>query len=177
MIPPEMELQKDILKIEDLIACCYDEEERKKLKEELTAKTLRFQQVMEKERLKIVQHFVCIKIKYFINYVKRDKMKNFETIEELVTYIEEQQLVLLFIKTENCGVCDVMLRKVNYVLENYDYVEKIEILLQDMQEVAGRYAVFTGPTILLFHNGKEILRESRFISLENLERTIQLFEE
>ena len=38
-----------------------------------------------------------------------------------------------------------------------------------MQEVAGRYAVFTGPTILLFHNGKEILRESRFISLENLE--------
>ena len=27
-------------------------------------------------------------------------MKNFETIEELVTYIEEQQVVLLFIKTE-----------------------------------------------------------------------------
>lgn len=52
-------------------------------------------------------------------------MNTFETIEELATYIEEQQLVLLFIKTENCGVCDVMLRKVNYVLENYDYVEKI----------------------------------------------------
>ena len=29
MIPPEMELQKDILKIEDLIACCYDEAEKK----------------------------------------------------------------------------------------------------------------------------------------------------
>ena len=64
-------------------------------------------------------------------------MNTFETIEELATYIEEQQLVLLFIKTENCGVCDVMLRKVNYVLENYNYVEKIEILLQDMQEIAG----------------------------------------
>ncbi|EJV75039.1 J-domain-containing protein [Bacillus cereus] len=35
MIPPEMELQKDILKIE-----------------ELTAKTLRFQQVMEKRKIK-----------------------------------------------------------------------------------------------------------------------------
>ncbi|MDD1370391.1 thioredoxin, partial [Bacillus sp. MHSD17] len=34
-----------------------------------------------------------------------------------------------------------------------------------------------GPTVLLFYNGKEILRESRFISLENLERTIQLFED
>ena len=29
MIPLEMELQKDILKIEDLIACCYDEAEKK----------------------------------------------------------------------------------------------------------------------------------------------------
>ena len=51
-------------------------------------------------------------------------MNTFETIEELATYIEGQQLVLLFIKTENCSVCDVMLRKVNCVLENYDYVRK-----------------------------------------------------
>ncbi|MED1568345.1 thioredoxin family protein [Bacillus paramycoides] len=103
-------------------------------------------------------------------------MKHFQTVEELATYIEEQQLVLLFIKTENCGVCDVMLRKVNYVLEGYDYVEKVEVLLQDMQEIAGRYLVFTGPTVLLFHEGKEILRESRFISLENIERVLQLLE-
>ncbi|PGU09552.1 DUF1992 domain-containing protein [Bacillus cereus] len=52
MIPLEMELQKDILKIEDLIACCYDGEERKKLQEELTTKTLRFQQLMEKRKMK-----------------------------------------------------------------------------------------------------------------------------
>ncbi|ABS20732.1 DUF1992 domain-containing protein [Bacillus cytotoxicus] len=52
MIPPEMELQKEILKIEDLIACCYDESETKKLKAELTEKTLRFQQLMEKRKIK-----------------------------------------------------------------------------------------------------------------------------
>lgn len=50
MIPPEMELQKDILKIEDLIACCYDEEEKKKLREELTAKTLLFSAGNGKEK-------------------------------------------------------------------------------------------------------------------------------
>ena len=74
MIPPEMELQKDILKIEDLIACCYDEEERK-IKRRVNGKNATFSASNGKERLKIVQHFVCIKIKYFINYVKRDKMK------------------------------------------------------------------------------------------------------
>ena len=45
MIPPEMELQKDILKIEDLIACCYDEE----ITRRVNSKTLRFQQVMERK--------------------------------------------------------------------------------------------------------------------------------
>lgn len=51
MIPVEMELQKDMLKIEDLIACCYDETERATLKEELTVKTLRFQQLMERRKI------------------------------------------------------------------------------------------------------------------------------
>ncbi len=35
-----------------MVMSCYDEEERKKLREELTAKTLRFQQVMEKRKIK-----------------------------------------------------------------------------------------------------------------------------
>ena len=58
MVPPELRMSykilkcgndstrngttKDILKIEDLIACCYDEEERKKLREELTVKRFVF---------------------------------------------------------------------------------------------------------------------------------------
>nr|WP_154982499.1 DUF1992 domain-containing protein [Bacillus paranthracis] len=65
MIPPEMELQKDILKIEDLIACCYDEAERKKLQEELTTKTLRFQQVMEKRKMKDSSAFRMYQDKVF----------------------------------------------------------------------------------------------------------------
>ena len=76
-------------------------------------------------------------------------MTIFKTIEELATYIEEQQLVLLFIKTENCGVCDIMLRKVNCVLENYDYVEKIEILLQDMQEIGAIWSIYRANNFII----------------------------
>ncbi|PEB50927.1 thiol reductase thioredoxin [Bacillus pseudomycoides] len=103
-------------------------------------------------------------------------MRDFQTIEELVAYIEEKDLALLFIKTENCGVCDVMLEKVSRLLEHYQGVENIVISLQDMREISGKYLVFTGPTVLLFHEGKEILRESRFISLEKIERVLQLVE-
>jgi len=103
-------------------------------------------------------------------------MKRFQSIEKLVTCIEEKDTALLFIKTEDCGVCDVMLEKVNHLVEQYQSVENIVISLQDMKEISAKYLVFTAPTVLLFNDGKEILRESRFISIEKIERALQLVE-
>ncbi|PEA84399.1 thioredoxin family protein [Bacillus pseudomycoides] len=96
-------------------------------------------------------------------------------MEELIAYIEEQGRLLLFIKTENCGVCDVMLEKVNRLLKQYKNVGNIVVSFEDMKEISAKYLVFTAPTVLLFHQGKEILRESRFISLDNIERTLKMF--
>ncbi|PDY48640.1 thiol reductase thioredoxin [Bacillus pseudomycoides] len=96
-------------------------------------------------------------------------------MEELIAYIEEQGRLLLFIKIENCGVCDVMLEKVNRLLKQYKNVGNIVVSLEDMKEISAKYLVFTAPTVLLFHQGKEILRESRFISLDNIERTLKMF--
>ncbi|MCP1122173.1 thiol reductase thioredoxin [Bacillus sp. AFS018417] len=103
-------------------------------------------------------------------------MKQFSNIEELTAYIEQQPLLLLFIKTEDCGVCDVMLEKITQLLEHHSNVERIVVSLEDMREISGQYLVFTAPTVLLFHGGKEIVRESRFISLENINRILQMIE-
>ncbi|PGZ94730.1 thiol reductase thioredoxin [Bacillus pseudomycoides] len=103
-------------------------------------------------------------------------MKQFSNIEELVAYIEQQPICLLFIKTEDCGVCDVMLEKITRLLELYPNVEKIVVSLEDMREIAAAYLVLTAPTVLLFYGGKEIVRESRFISLENINRILQMVE-
>ncbi|MEI4831757.1 thioredoxin family protein [Bacillus sp. FJAT-53711] len=103
-------------------------------------------------------------------------MKQFSNVEELAAYIEQQPLCLLFIKTEDCGVCDVMLEKIMQLLETYPNVEKIVVSLEDMREISAQYLVFTAPTVLLFYDGKEIVRESRFISLENINRILQMIE-
>ena len=76
-------------------------------------------------------------------------MNTFETIEELATYIEEQQLVLLFIKTENCGVCDVMLRKVNYVLENYNYVENRDIATRHARDCGAICCIYRSNSFII----------------------------
>lgn len=46
MIPEEMQLRKEMLTLEDLLACCRDEEERRRLQGEWSAKKLRYQELM-----------------------------------------------------------------------------------------------------------------------------------
>ncbi|WP_123042600.1 DnaJ family domain-containing protein [Cohnella candidum] len=46
MIPEEMQLRKDMVTLEDLLAACRDETERAKLRGELSAKKLRYQSLM-----------------------------------------------------------------------------------------------------------------------------------
>ncbi|PEA54851.1 DUF1992 domain-containing protein [Bacillus pseudomycoides] len=69
MIPEEMQLKKEMLKIEDLIACCHDETERKQLQEELTAKSLRFQQLIEKRKIKGTASFGLYRDKIFRKFL------------------------------------------------------------------------------------------------------------
>jgi hypothetical protein len=38
-----------------------------------------------------------------------------------------------------------------------------------LPEIGGQFSVFTIPGILVFLNGKEVVREARFISMEQLE--------
>lgn len=46
MIPEELQLRKEMLTLEDLLACCRDEREKAKLQGELAVKKLRYQTLM-----------------------------------------------------------------------------------------------------------------------------------
>ncbi|MFS0836787.1 DnaJ family domain-containing protein [Paenibacillus sp. 1P03SA] len=52
-LPEEMQLRKDMLTLEDLLACCHDEEERRKLKKTLNVKKLRFNMLMEERSMNL----------------------------------------------------------------------------------------------------------------------------
>lgn len=51
MVPEEVQLKKEMLQIEDLIACCHDENEREHLKKKLNEKLIRFNLLMEKRKI------------------------------------------------------------------------------------------------------------------------------
>ncbi|HEX7065777.1 MAG TPA: DnaJ family domain-containing protein [Bacillales bacterium] len=65
MIPEEVQLKKEMVTLEELIAQCVNEEERASLRRELNQKTLRFNQMIEKRKMKRTSAFRKYKRKIY----------------------------------------------------------------------------------------------------------------
>ena len=82
-----------------------------------------------------------------------------------------------YIKASDCGVCNVMLDKVERLADSYTSLCSFYTDIREEPLIAGRFLVYSGPTVLLLMEGKEIYRASQFINLEELEQTINKYKE
>ena len=82
-----------------------------------------------------------------------------------------------YIKAPDCGVCNVMLDKVERLADCYTSLCSFYTDIREEPLIAGRFLVYSGPTVLLLMEGKEIYRASQFINLEELEQTINKYQE
>lgn len=95
------------------------------------------------------------------------------TKEQLEGLMAEEETYILYFSSKNCNVCHVILPKLLHLVENH-FIKVAQINIDEVVEVTGRFLVFTVPTILIMHEGKEVLRESRFIDLQAVERILNL---
>ena len=70
-----------------------------------------------------------------------------------------------------------MLDKVERLAESYTSLCSFYTDIREEPLIAGRFLVYSGPTVLLLMEGKEIYRASQFINLEELEQTINKYQE
>jgi len=93
--------------------------------------------------------------------------------EQLEQFMAQENPFILYFSSKDCNVCQAVFPKLMNLLEAYPFkVAKINI--HEQIELAGQSLVFTVPTVLIFYEGREILRESRFINFEKVERTLNL---
>jgi hypothetical protein len=98
-------------------------------------------------------------------------IKNYKEFQE----IADKELVVLIAKTKTCAVCHPLTDKLVDFMKNYDSIPCYELYLEDVELFQGQHLVFTVPTVLVFSEGKEILRESRFIDFKKIERLFNLY--
>ena len=92
-------------------------------------------------------------------------MNHLTDINDIEKSIGSHRLCLFYIKAPDCGVCNVMLDKVRGMAENHSKLEAFYTDIIEEPLVAGRFLVYSGPTVLLLLDGREVYRASRFIDI------------
>jgi len=100
-------------------------------------------------------------------------MKTIQSYDEFESIIQSS-LSVIIAKTKTCNVCVPLSKKLESFMEDYPTIPAYQLYLEDIELFQGQHLVFTVPTILVFSESKEILRESRFIDFSKLERLFNL---
>ncbi len=92
------------------------------------------------------------------------ELKKEDNIDNIISSTD---FVLLYFSTPECNVCKHLKPKISELMENYPKIKSVYINLHELNELSGKFSVFSIPTIILFVNNSETIREGRYISLDD----------
>ena len=95
------------------------------------------------------------------------------TTAEMEERLAGQSMVVLHFSSPLCGVCHATWPRTLALANTWQW-PVINIGVDAQPAVAAQRLVFTVPTILVLLDGREILRESRFIDFDRLARILEL---
>ncbi|WP_203332963.1 thioredoxin family protein [Planococcus beigongshangi] len=103
-------------------------------------------------------------------------MRTIQSINEYQQLVEHAETFLLFIKTDNCSVCEGLRPQVEEFEKDYSVPFYLANAAK-MPELAGELLLFSAPVVLLFHKGRESQRFVRFVRIEELRNRLDELEE
>jgi len=96
------------------------------------------------------------------------------TIENIEQTIKENLAVMLYFSAPTCNVCHALKPKLlEAINDNFKEFEIVSVDVSVEQEIAAHFSVFAIPTVLVFLDGKEFLRKSRHMSVDEVVREIK----
>lgn len=89
--------------------------------------------------------------------------------------LREHRFLLAYFSTPTCNVCKVLRPKVEQLAARLEEVGFVYIDSSEHPEIAGQHTVFAVPTIILFHEGRELRRFSRNVSVYDIEQALERY--
>ena len=96
------------------------------------------------------------------------------SINELQQKIATEAAMLIYFQNDHCPPCMSLRPKVEAMIES-DF-PKIDLQFIDSfanPELTAQFGVFAHPTLLIFFDGKEYIRTSKYVSVPELKSKIQ----
>ena len=102
-------------------------------------------------------------------------MKNeLETAGQLDSHVKEEIASMLYFYSDHCAPCLSLRPKViKMVEEEFPNIKLAFVNSEKHPKLPAQFNVFSNPTLILFFDGKEYRRESKYISIPQLAAEIE----
>ena len=95
--------------------------------------------------------------------------------EEFKKFTLEKGIRLVYLSTNSCFACAVLKPKIKELINKYPNGKIIEVKAEENLNVVSQLSIFIFPAIILYIDGKEILREAKYISVVKLEEIMDRY--
>ncbi|MEA3423275.1 MAG: thioredoxin family protein [Bacillota bacterium] len=104
-------------------------------------------------------------------------MVTLNDIDLIKERIENEKMVLAYFTTNDCNMCKDLFPKIENMLKEFPNIALLRSEADIEPKIVGLYSVFMVPTIVLFIEGKETIRRSRTVSVDELAGAIARYYE
>lgn len=95
-------------------------------------------------------------------------MKNIQNL------LDTNDTVMLYFSAPTCGVCQVLKPKLtDAMVQNFSDIIIESIDISTDPDIGAHFSVFTIPTVLIFLQGREYVRKSRHMSVDEVVRELE----
>lgn len=96
-------------------------------------------------------------------------LESVATIDNFLELSKSKKAICFYLSTPDCNVCKVLKPKVIEMIEtDFPEIYFCYVDLNKAKEISGQLSVFSVPTILVYFEGKESIRSSRNVHIEEL---------
>jgi len=97
-----------------------------------------------------------------------------QSLEELQAKTNDSVPKLVYFSHLQCNVCKVLKPKIRELIQNnFPQMMLYYVNIKEHPDMAGQFSVFSVPTILVFFDGREYIRESRHVNLSTFEERLE----
>lgn len=98
-----------------------------------------------------------------------NRLMKIEKMDKILELIRTEKALMLYFTTTGCNVCKSLQPKIRELLQqNFPGIKFVVINMDEQNELSAQFSIFTVPTILVYFNGTEHFRKSRFIGIREL---------
>jgi len=92
-----------------------------------------------------------------------------------ISNIINKDLVMIIAKSHTCSSCKTIANIMDNNLNHFDKIDKYNVFVDDIDQFRGEHLIFSVPTVIIFSEGKELLRQSRYFDYAKIDRLIEMF--